>query len=149
MSDAEMADIVAGLMCDRRTAVNPRSGFYCAGCGALYKTTGWGTIRCQQCGHLGLRGFEKRPVRVWCPHGCDWSGWNDGGELVRPTPIPGPVTVTLTVKEAAAVHLIIDQLVRLARDQLHQANEIERAASAIKAALTKAGCVLDSEGWQA
>lgn len=55
-------------------------GWYCTGCGALYRTPGYGLINCQRCGHLGLRGFDRLPCRVTCPVvGCDFKGWDDGG----------------------------------------------------------------------
>lgn len=56
-----------------------RFGFYCTECGATYQTPGAGIITCHRCGHLGLRGFERPPIRVTCPKGCDWQGWDDGG----------------------------------------------------------------------
>lgn len=55
-------------------------GWYCSGCGALYKTLGYGAIHCQVCGKLGLRGFDRKPQRVTCPvDTCDFTGWDDGG----------------------------------------------------------------------
>jgi DNA-directed RNA polymerase subunit RPC12/RpoP len=57
-----------------------KGGWYCSGCGALYSSPGYGYIVCQKCGHSGLRGFSKRPVRVRCEvEGCEFTGWDDGG----------------------------------------------------------------------
>lgn len=53
-------------------------GWYCDNCGALYRTLGGGIIVCQKCGHLGLRGYERRPRRVAC-RDCEFTGWDDGG----------------------------------------------------------------------
>lgn len=54
--------------------------WYCSNCGATYSSPGYGLITCQRCGHLGLRGCERKPVRVVCPvGGCDFTGWDDGG----------------------------------------------------------------------
>lgn len=55
-------------------------GFYCSACGATTNTLPDGFVTCGQCGHLGLRGYEKRPVRVHCTAlDCGWTGWDDGG----------------------------------------------------------------------
>jgi hypothetical protein len=53
--------------------------FYCADCGEI-QPVGEGFINCRHCGRLGLRGFNRRPIRVSCPQeGCHWTGWDDGG----------------------------------------------------------------------
>ncbi len=67
-------------------------GWYCTNCGTLYRTLcprsrtgrsprpGSGIISCPRCGHLGLRGYERTPRRVFCPvEDCDFTGWDDGG----------------------------------------------------------------------
>lgn len=59
-------------------------GRYCPDCGALYALLGSGYTTeyttCQKCGRLGLRGFDKRPIRVGCSVAdCDFVGWDDGG----------------------------------------------------------------------
>lgn len=53
--------------------------FYCSSCGAI-QPLGIGLINCRGCGHLGLRGFNKRPIRVTCSiERCRFIGWDDGG----------------------------------------------------------------------
>lgn len=53
-------------------------GWYCTDCGARYSRPGAGIIYCQRCGKLGLRGYDRVPKRVTCPHGCGIVGWDDG-----------------------------------------------------------------------
>lgn len=56
-------------------------GYYCSQCG-MVQPLGEGLINCrnQSCGSIGLRGYERRPRRVWCEvDGCRFSGWDDGG----------------------------------------------------------------------
>jgi DNA-directed RNA polymerase subunit RPC12/RpoP len=55
-------------------------GYYCSACGAITHRLPAGMVTCHQCGHLGLRGYDRRPRRVSCPvDGCNWIGWDDGG----------------------------------------------------------------------
>lgn len=55
-------------------------GFYCTKCGAVTRYLPAGLVTCWGCGGLGLRGYDRTPRRVSCPHeGCDFEGWDDGG----------------------------------------------------------------------
>lgn len=56
-------------------------GFYCSTCG-MVQPLGEGFITCRNssCSGIGLRGYDRRPRRVWCEVvGCRFSGWDDGG----------------------------------------------------------------------
>lgn len=65
-------------------------------------------------------------------------------------PIPGPIRVAFTLKEAASLHLTVTSILRVfdeAGHQLHDRPVVERAAGAIERELRKAGCVFDGDGW--
>lgn len=66
--------------------------------------------------------------------------------------LPGPIKVTFTVKEAAAIHVILDALVRVHDKEpdsfpVHDMDLLKRSMKAIEADLKKTGCILDQEGW--
>lgn len=65
----------------------------------------------------------------------------------RREPVPQPVTVTLTVKEGSAVHILLTQLIKHAPDIIQ--DEVRRVRDEIERKLKKAGCELDDEGWRA
>ncbi len=69
---------------------------------------------------------------------------------VRRAPLPQPVTFTLTVKEAAALHNMIVAIFNVLPDWREKQPEVVRACTALEAVLTKAGCRRDKYGdWYA
>lgn len=71
------------------------------------------------------------------------------GRQVRPHPLPQPISVPMTVLEASSVHVLLTALIEGAPQQLHALEQITRVRDEIERRLTKAGCVLDAEGWRA
>jgi hypothetical protein len=65
--------------------------------------------------------------------------------------LPGPIKVTLTVKEAAATHLILEALIQVHSEAPDlfaiETPILRRAAKAIENELKKSGCKYDKEGW--
>lgn len=62
-------------------------------------------------------------------------------------PIPEPIRPTFTIREAAAVHLLLLALIERGGDALADRSLIERANVEFERTLKKAGCVLNEEGW--
>lgn len=66
-------------------------------------------------------------------------------------PIPDPIKITMTVKEAAKNHMLIDALMRAAEidpDLNIDIPMMKRIKIALEMPLKRAGCVLDEEGWK-
>jgi hypothetical protein len=58
----------------------PRArGWYCPECGARPFVLSSGLVTCPHCGSLGLRGYERLPLRITCEDHDEWRGWDDGG----------------------------------------------------------------------